>query len=155
MQPKQRKLARVQLDHTLSQLAPLKDLTAPPKGWIQAIRKTLGMTGGQLAQRLHTSRQRISRIEQDEVQGRLTLNTLRNVAEALDCQLVYGLVPRQSLEETIRSHAKALARKRLSCSNQMMRLEKQELNPDEKSQLLEDLVQEIMDEMPKAMWDEL
>ena len=154
MKPKLKKLARVQLDQNLARLGPLKTLQPPGKGWIRSIRTTLGMTGAQLANRLQTNKQRISRIEQDEVLGRLTLTTLRRVAEALDCRLVYGLVPNQSLEKMVEQHAQALAQKRLKRSNQMMRLEKQELSDDAKASLLKDLVQEIMDEMPKALWDE-
>ena len=154
MQPKHKKLARRQLDETLSHFAPLKTLSPPARGWIRAIRETLGMTGEQLARRLQTNKQRVSRIEQDEVQGRLTLTTLRNAAAALDCTLVYGLVPRQSLEQTIQDRALGLARHRLRRSNQTMRLEKQELSPEEKSQILQDLVKDILDEMPKALWEE-
>ncbi len=154
MMPKLKKLARVQLDQNLARLGPLKTLQPPRMGWIRSIRTTLGMTGEQLANRLQTNKQRISRIEHDEVLGRLTLTTLRRVAEALDCRLVYGLVPNQSLEKMVEQHALALAQKRLKRSNQMMRLEKQELSDDAKVSLLKDLVQEIMDEMPKALWDE-
>lgn len=155
MKPKHKKMARQQLDASLAPLRSLKHIRTPPKGWIRAIRETLGMTGEQLARRLGTNRQRISRIEQDEVRGGLTLNTLERVASALDCTLVYGLVPIESLEETIQKQAKRLALKRLSRSNQMMRLEKQELSPEEKTQLLQELVQEIVEEMPKALWEDL
>jgi predicted DNA-binding mobile mystery protein A len=154
MQPKHKKLARRQLDETLSQFRPLKTLNPPTKGWIRAIRETLGMTGEQLARRLQTNRQRVSRIEQDEIQGKLTLTTLRNAAAALDCTLVYGIVPRRSLEQTIQEQALGLAQQRIKRSNQMMRLEKQELSQREKSQILQDLVKDIVDEMPKALWEE-
>ncbi|MCF7975658.1 MAG: mobile mystery protein A [Phycisphaerae bacterium] len=154
MQPKHKKLAREQLDETLTQLAPLKTLIPPRKGWIRAIRQALGMTGDQLAKRLQASKQRISRIEQDEVCEKLTISTLRRVAECLDCTLVYGLIPRQSLEYTVQHQARLLAQKRLNHSNQMMRLEHQELRDQDKIRVLEDLVREIVAEMPKALWEE-
>jgi predicted DNA-binding mobile mystery protein A len=154
MQTKQKKLARRQLDETLSRLAPLRQLSPPAKGWIRAIREALGMTGAQLARRLNTNKQRISRIEQDESRASLTLDTLYKVAAALDCTLIYGLVPKQSLEQTVRHQATRLAHRRIQRSNQMMRLEKQELGPEAKAQILQELVQEIVDQMPKALWEE-
>jgi len=155
MQTKHRLLARKHLNETLTRLAPMAAINVPGKGWIRAIRETLGLTGGQLARQLRTNKQRISRIEQDEIQGKLTLNTLRSVADALDCTLVYGLVPKQGLDETIKQRATQLAKKRISRSHTMMRLGTQEINEQEKSQVLHDLVSDIMDEMPKALWEEL
>lgn len=154
MRPKLRKLARNQLDETLDYLRPLTRIPTPGRGWVRAIRETLGMTGEQLARRLGTNKQRVSRIEQDEARGKLTLTTLRRAAEALDCTLVYALVPRQSLEQMIQTQAGQLAHKRLQRSNQMMRLEQQELNPEERAQVLKDLVVEIVDENPKALWED-
>ncbi len=154
MRPKQRRLARHQLDETLNLLRPLTRIPRPGRGWVRAIRETLGMTGEQLARRLGTNKQRVSRIEQDEAKGKLTLTTLRRVAEALDCSVVYALVPRQSLEQTIQQQAVLLAHGRLQRSNQMMRLEQQELNREEHAQVLRDLVDEIVDESPKALWED-
>jgi len=56
----------------------------------------------QLAKRLGVSPPRITQLEADEVKGRVTINTLRRSAEALDCVLVYGLVPRTSLEQMVK-----------------------------------------------------
>lgn len=139
------------MNEALTQLAPMRAVNVPVKGWIRAIRETLGMTGEQLARRLRTNKQRVSRIEQDEVQGKLTLNTLRNVAEALDCSLVYGLVPKQGLDQTLRQRAILLAQKRLNRSRQMMGLVERESDEQEKSYMVSD----ILDDMPKALWEEL
>ena len=154
MKAKQKKLAREQLDSTLKIFQPLKSLVPPRKGWIRAIRDALGMTGEQLAKRLKVNKQRIARIEQDERFGRVTLKTLRRVAEAMDCIVVYGFVPRDSLEQTVRNQAKRGAQKRMSRSNQMMRLEQQELGEKEKEKVLENLIGDITNTMPKSLWDE-
>ena len=154
MKAKQKKLVREQLDKTLKQFFPLKATVPPRKGWIRAIRDALGMSGEQLAKRLDTNKQRVSRIEQDEKLGNVTVKTLRNVAEALDCEFVYGFVPKQSLEDAVRNQARSVAIKRMSRSNQMMRLEKQELNSTEKEKAVESMVTEIIDTMPKSLWDE-
>lgn len=154
MKAKQKKLAREQLDQTLKQFFPLKATVPPRKGWIRAIRDALGMSGEQLAKRLDTNKQRISRIEQDEKLGNVTVKTLRNVAEALDCEFVYGFVPKQSLEDTVRNQARTVAKKRMSRSDQMMRLEMQELSPSEKEKAVENMITEIIYMMPKSLWDE-
>ncbi len=154
MKAKYKKLARVQLDATLKQFRPLKILTVPSKGWIRAIRDALGMTGRQLAARLGVNKQRVARIEQDEKLGRVKINTLRNVAEAMDCIFVYGFVPRDSLEQTVRNRAESVAKKRMARSNQTMRLEKQELGQKEKEEAFNSLVKDITDTMPKSLWDD-
>jgi len=154
MKAKQKKLAREQLDSTLKLFQPLKLLVLPGKGWIRAIRDALGMTGEQLAKRLKVNKQRVARIEQDERFGRVTLKTLRRVAEAMDCIVVYGFVPRDSLEQTVKNQAKRVAQKRTSRSNQMMRLEHQELGEKEKEKVLENLIGDITNTMPKSLWDE-
>lgn len=153
MQAKHKKLVRQQLDKTLKRLETLKTVIRPGKGWIRAIRDALGMTGEQLAERLNVNKQRVSRIQQDEKLGKVKLETLRNVAEALDCIFVYGFIPRESLEQTVRNQALLVAKKRMAQSNQTMRLEQQELSETEKARALEDLVEDIMNEMPKSLWD--
>ena len=154
MKPKQIKLAREQLDATLNRFEPLKSIAPPNKGWIRAIRDVIGMTGEQLANRLNTNKQRVSRIEHDEKLGKVKIETLRNVADALDCEFAYAFVPRNNLEQTVREQAEVIAEKRMARSNQMMRLEKQELSKDEKNKALQNLIDEIIETMPKSLWDE-
>jgi len=86
------------------------------------------MTGEQLAKRLNVNKQRISRIEHDENLGKVKLDTLKKVADAMDCVFVYTFIPKQSLEQTVRKQAQLVAKRRMDRSNQMMRLEKQELS---------------------------
>jgi predicted DNA-binding mobile mystery protein A len=154
MRAKYKKLAAKQLDATLKRLMPLKTLVAPPKGWVRAVRDALGMSARQLADRMDVNQQRIARIEQDEKQGKVTLNTLQNAAAAMDCVFVYGLVPKESVEQAIKNQAHRVAAKRMSRSNQMMRLEQQELPHEEKKKVLDELIAEIVDTMPRNLWDE-
>ena len=154
MKAKHKKLAREQLDATLRHFVPLKTLVRPRKGWIRAIRDALCMTGEQLAMRLDVNKQRVARIEQDEVTGSVTVKTLARVAQALNCTFVYGFVPEESLDDTVRNQAKAVAQNRMLRSNQMMRLENQELSEREKDKALKALIDEITDTMPKSLWDE-
>ena len=154
MRAKYKKLAAKQLDAALKRLTPLKTLAVPGKGWVRAVRDAMGMSARQLADRMDVNQQRIARIEQDEKQGKLTLNTLQNAAEAMDCEFVYGLVPKESIERAIKKQACCVAAKRMSRSNQMMRLEQQELTNEEKKKVLDELVAEIVDTMPRYLWDQ-
>jgi predicted DNA-binding mobile mystery protein A len=79
---------------------------------------------------------------------------MQNVAEAMDCVFVYGVVARDSLEQIVRGQAELVAKKRMLRSNQMMRLEKQELSEAEKVKAMQTLIDEIVETMPKSLWDE-
>jgi len=154
MKTKYKHLAREQLDQTFKRFEALKATSVPAKGWIRAVRDTLGMSGKQLAQRMGVNQQRIARMEQDERPGKVTVKTLQAAAEAMDCVFVYALVPRESLEQTIRGQARKLAKKQSAYSNQLMRLENQELDNSEKTKVFESLVEDIIRMMPKSLWEE-
>jgi predicted DNA-binding mobile mystery protein A len=70
------------------------DTLRPRSGWLKAIRRALGISLADLGVRLHVSRQLIQRFEKAESEDRITLKSLRAVAVALECDLVYALVPR-------------------------------------------------------------
>lgn len=154
MKAKYRKLTTEQLDATLARFEALKGLAVPPKGWVRAVRDALGMSARQLAKRLGVNQQRIARLERDEKQGKVTLNTLQKAAGAMDCVFVYGIVPRDSLRRSILEQARRVALKRMARSNQTMRLEQQELTEAEKQKAFNEMVEEIMNTMPRTLWDE-
>ena len=149
-----KKLIREQLDASLKRFSPLLDVTPPGKGWIRAIRDALGMTAKQVADRLGVAQQAVARIEKEEFAGSVTIKTMRRVAEALDCVFVYGFVPRESLENTVRNQAEIVARKRLSRVSQTMKLENQELSRNEQKKALADEVERLVQTMPRYLWDE-
>src|SRR5258708_623805 len=90
----------LQRDHLDQKFAELRsqNLASPPRGWLRAIRESLGMSVAQLASRVGVPRQNISRIEQSEKNGHVSVATLKRVAEALSCDLYVTLVPRPSLQ---------------------------------------------------------
>jgi predicted DNA-binding mobile mystery protein A len=153
MMPKYKLLARQQLDKTLSGYAVAKQNVNPVKGWIRAIREALGMTGKQLASRLNVSQPRISRLEQDEVSGVVSLNTMRQAAEALDCVFIYAIVPRTTLEETVREQARKVAGARAKRVSHSMLLEEQNLSAEEQHASFSAAVEALVREMPKELWE--
>lgn len=66
----------------------------PSAGWLKTVRDALGMTLSELAQRLKVTAPAVHSFERAETEDRITLGTLRRSAEAMDCDLVYILVPR-------------------------------------------------------------
>ncbi len=147
-------LARTQLDATLKPLTKLASTSRPPKGWIRAIRNALGMSGEQLARRLGLTKQRIGRIEQDEAGDGITFKTMRHVAEALDCHFVYALIPRTSLEQSVRDQAAKVAAKRLAQVSHSMMLENQQLTDANQTKALQSEVERLIASLPRTLWDD-
>ncbi|ACM20000.1 antitoxin, XRE family [Geotalea daltonii FRC-32] len=153
MLPKYKLIARQQLDNTLSYYAALKQNSPPVKGWIRAIREALGMSGKQLAKRLNVSQPRIPKLERDELSGVVSIKTMRQAAEALDCVFVYAMIPRTTLEETVRAQARKVADARTQRVSHTMLLEAQNLSDQEQSASIDAAVDELVQEMPKELWE--
>lgn len=102
----------------------------PPKGWMRAIRDAIGMTGSQLARRLRMTAQAVVSLERSEANGKIQLNTLRRAAEAMDCVLVYALVPQTSLTEMVDRRVRELALQALKRVSHSMALEDQAADRD-------------------------
>lgn len=151
---KKQKLVREQLETTLQRFSILSTVNTPQKGWIRAVRDALGMTAKQLACRMDVTQQSVTRIEKDEPTGSVTIKTMRKTAEALDCQFVYGFVPKVSLEETVRARAKKVAVKRLTEANQTMSLEAQSLSKEENQNVLTEMIEEMANTPPSNLWDD-
>jgi len=125
MKNETRKRARTRLDERLEVLRPADRFKAPPKGWVRALRDALGMTGAQLGVRMGIRPQTVETIEKSEAAGTIQLNTLRRAAEALDCTLVYALVPNTSLEAMVNARGRKIAIRELQRVTHTMRLEAQ------------------------------
>ena len=142
------------LDKRFTGLRRLAQSPRPTKGWLRAVRDALGMTQAQLARRLGVSQPRIIELEQSEVGGNVTLNTLQRAAEALGCRLVYALVPERPLAQTVTKRAELIAERQLKAVEQTMRLEDQSVKD---TTAAKDLRRQFMDELlrrPARLWDE-
>lgn len=148
-----KKLVREQLEETLNKLKVLKYFNPPPFGWIKALRSGLNMSGRQLANRIGVTKQSISRMEQDEVTGSITIKSMRKVAEGLDCVFVYGFVPRTSLENTVRTKSEQVARDRMKRIDRTMSLEEQNIKKENIEKLINDDVKKMIEKMPRTLWD--
>jgi predicted DNA-binding mobile mystery protein A len=152
MQSKHRRIMREQLDATFKKLNVIRTSQPPVKGWLRSIREALGMSGKQMGERMGVSQPRIVQMEKDEISGAITLKSMRQAAEAMDCVFVYSVVPRVSLEETIRNQAQKVAEKRFSRTSHTMLLENQQVSSEERQKMLQSKVDDLVRDMPRDFW---
>lgn len=148
-----RALARRQLDRRVADHRPeLRErLARPPAGWVRGIRDALGLPARELAVRLGVSQPTVTRLEGSERAETITLRRLREVADALDCDLVYGLVPRCRLEDTVAEQARRVAADLLAPVAHTMALEGQDPGAGAQADELEALARDVA-ARPRELW---
>lgn len=150
-----RKVARWALDVRLAPIRKIGDAADRPEGgWVKAIRTSLGMTTGQFARRLGVSQPRIPALEKAEANGTVTLKTLRQAAEALDCTLVYALVPRTPLQEAVDLRARAMAERQFARTNHTMRLENQAVSNARQQRAIDEFARTLT-ENERQLWEDV
>jgi predicted DNA-binding mobile mystery protein A len=142
--------SRANLDERFKEFGAVRRYTAPVRGWIKAVREALGMTTAQLAQRLGVKQPSVVAIEQSEAKGTIQLATLRRVAQALDCTLVYAFVPNKPLETMVQDRARLFSRRRKAPVEHSMLLEDQAVTAKDADQRLDEIVRETN---PRLFWD--
>jgi predicted DNA-binding mobile mystery protein A len=146
--------ASEQLDKRLNEFRLLTKATRPSRGWIRAVREALGMTTAQLAKRMDVSQPRIVELEKAEASGNITMQSLERAAEALDCQVVYALIPHKPLTTILEERAMQVAERQLSSVEQTMRLEAQGVDDQEqRKRTLERLTDDLL-RRPARIWAE-
>ncbi|MBC7564344.1 MAG: mobile mystery protein A [Gemmatimonadaceae bacterium] len=134
----------------------LRSARAPSQGWVSTIRRGLGMSSAQLAVRMQFSRQSLEALEAREVAGTATIEALRRAADALDCDLVYALVPRQgSLDDVVTAQARRVATRLVGRAGHTMALEQQTVAGSETEQQIAVLTRRLLAEWPRGLWDEI
>jgi predicted DNA-binding mobile mystery protein A len=143
-----------QLDQKLKPFLRTKMVLVPERGWINTIRTTLNMTMAQLGTKLSITRQGVRNMEESEANGTITINTLKEVAAAIELKFVYALVPKDgTIDDLIQIKAEKLARKIVLRTNQNMKLEDQGIGDEKISKTIKELANEIKREMRKSLWD--
>ncbi len=125
---------------------------APTGGWVRSIRESLGMTGVEFAHRLGLSSAAVTKLELSEQNGTVGLNTLTRAAAALECDVVYALVPRQPIDEIVQDQALAQAQRAYQRIETTMALEAQKLTPEQSAAALADLVHKLKNR--RGLWTE-
>ena len=120
---------------------------------MRAIRDALGMSAAQLAARLGVIRQTVEDYERNEAAGKITLESLNKLASAMNCRVVYALVPEKPLAEIQRDRARLLAEALMKPVSHSMKLEAQSTSKREEQRQRERLVQALLQSKPKKLWD--
>ena len=145
-----RKMRAKQIEN---QLKGLSKLSSPEIGWVKTIRETLGMNTRQLGKRCNVSSERIIRIESDEIEGRTTLATLEKIAQAMNCRLVYAIVPNDGMIEFIEKAAEDKAKTQLQQTSHHMALEDQKISIESMKEQIHFLKEELLKNNIKHIWD--
>jgi len=153
MKPEQMLLIQ-QLEDALQPYRSVAEVQRPKGGWIRAVRQALGMTNRQLAKRSgRQSAQSIHDLQQREAAETIQLNSLREIAEAMGCRLVYAIVPARPIDEMLRERATAIARATLKRSAHSMKLEGQGLGVREEQRAVEGEIENLLEGSRKRLWE--
>ena len=147
-----RRLMRRQVQEKIDPFVPLQNSVTPPAGWIRVIRDALGISTRVLAKKIGCSQSNIITIEKNERDGTISLNTLTKAARALNCKLVYCLVPEKPLNKILEERAREIATKHAHRINHSMKLEGQGLSEKELNKHIEEMAQELTFGNLKNLW---
>lgn len=79
---------------------------------------------------------------------------MKEVAKAMDIQLVYGFIPNQgSLEALIEKKASELATRIVMRTSNSMKLEDQQNSDKRLQKAIKERTRMLVNEMPKILWD--
>ena len=136
------------LDKKTSDLKSAKNIVPQSSGWIKTVREAIGMTVSQLAARLGVTQPRITKMESNE--DNLKLSTMKKAAEAMNCEFVYYFKPRTTFQNLVDEQAQKKAVEVLKTVNENMALENQEIAEDEAAK---DFASDLINTKIKQIWD--
>jgi predicted DNA-binding mobile mystery protein A len=142
-----------QLDDVLQPLAVRSLPERPRGGWLEAVRTALGLTTRQLAARIGISQPTLVAAERREAAETISLGQLRRMADALNCDLRYVLVPRIPLAEQVDAQAERKARERVASVAHSMALEAQRAGGEFERQQIAAVKDELLRGRRSRLWD--
>jgi predicted DNA-binding mobile mystery protein A len=141
-----------QLDERLEKVRELGALEAPSDGWVRTLRQALGMTTEQLAARMGVTRQAVLQLEVAEQRRTATWTTLRKAANAMDCEVVYAVLPRGSLNQVLLRQGRKQAEKHVNRIAHSMKLDAHVVAPAEQERQVEELAAHLAAERSRGLW---
>lgn len=124
----------------------------PKEGWVRTIRTALDMSGAQLGFKAGLTRNKISILERKEAKGEITINQLQELAEHLNCDLTYALVPRKPIEEMIEDRATEIASQSVDTNSQNMFLEAQSIDTEAQKRLQNQIKEQVIASGGRVLW---
>ncbi len=146
-----KRLKQIQLQNLDNHFKKMCFETKPKNGWIKTIRQALSMPLAFVANKLNISEQSVNQLENNEAFETISLKSLRRLAEAIDCELHYAIIPRErSLQKIIKKRAEFKARLIIKEVNKTMELEDQKIENPENSVKL--LTKDFTENLNKNLW---
>ena len=148
------KLYLEQIDRKIKAFSGVLPNSKPMGGWIEAVRKAIGMNMRQLATKMNKTPQAIKQIQEREKAGTITLNSLEETAAAMNMRLVYAIVPMEtsSLSELIQQQAEKMAKEIVIRANKTMSLEDQKISEKRIKNSIKEISAELA-ENPEKLWE--
>ena len=151
------KTHKLKIEQLSKKLKPYKTVAKEPRpfiGWVKTIRTSIGMSLEQLGDKLGITRQSAQSLEKREAKGSITIKALEEAGKVMDMKLIYGFIPFDgSIEKLIERKAKKLATEIVLRTSGTMKLEDQENSPKRIRKAIDERAKEIIEEMPKILWD--
>ena len=88
------------------------------------------MTLQKLAERAGVSKATVAQAERGEAKGKVTIETLNKMAQAMECEFVYAFIPKSSLRDIIKENALKKAKGLIRNADTHMALEDQRVKED-------------------------
>ncbi len=146
-----KKFKNLQMQTLARHIAEIRICDRPSDGWLGAIRKSLGMSVQTLADRMNISQQSVSKFEKNEVEDSITITSLRKAAEAMECKLVYAIIPvTGGLEDIVKKQAFRKASEIVNPVSHSMMLEAQEVG--NKKEKIAELADEMVKNLKSDLW---
>lgn len=146
------KLRLSQVERAIEPFNTIKNATVPPGGWLRAIRESLGRSLKAQAEIAGISSGTLTKSERSEAEDRISLAQLRKLAAALDCELVYGLVPKKPLHEVIQDRAELMAKQEILGVAHSMSLEDQRPSDAFIERQIDERRRELLDGSWARLW---
>jgi len=129
------KLAMKQIERRLENLRSIAKDTNVRTGWIAYMRQAMSMTLSSLAKATGLSPATVQQIEKREKAGKVTIETMKKIAAAMECEFVYALIPKQALGDFLKKKATAKATRIIREADVHMTLEDQRVSEDIKERI--------------------
>lgn len=128
-------------------------------GWIKHIRQGFGMSFRQLGKKLGITSVSASELQRRELEGTVTINSLREAANALGFDLFYMFVPKDKnlsdkpLQKMVERQAYEAASNIARRASVTMKLEDQETSLAQEEESIAELAEKIRTTLPHYLWD--
>jgi predicted DNA-binding mobile mystery protein A len=147
-------LQRRQLDRQFQKFRGFQGINRPANGWASSIRAALGIPLRYIGKKLNISPQAVKQLEQSEADQTITLKSLNNLAEGLNCRLFYVLIPETSLQQFIEEKILQKAETIVSNVDHLMILEAQQTSGIEREEAVRKVAEDLRRSKSLAsIWD--